>query len=179
MIDAFTTSREDYDYQEKLHKYQEGKAEDPQWSPGNGGTSGTTSNKELLQERYNSYKKGLLKFNYKEYCFLLMLLTVTNQEQIARLSNLIQMESHYYYRQKQGLTDKVYTSNVGSSGGGSSGGGFRDSSESSSGVYTFDFSLYKSYTFVDVTADVKVEQILPSLTDSSLFELERRNYRGY
>ncbi len=42
-----------------------------------------------------------------------------------------------------------------------------------------DFSLDKSYTFVEVGADVKIKQILPSLTDSSLFEVKRKIYRGY
>ncbi len=108
-----------------------------------------------LDKRVESYKQGLLKFNYREYCFLLMLVFVKNETIVARLSNLIQMESHYYYKQQQ----------ASSSGG--------------SGEYSFAFDLHKSYTFVDATADVKVEQILPSLTDSSLFDLTRENYRGY
>lgn len=42
--------------------------------------------------------KGLTKFNYREHCFMLMLLTVTKEQQFARLKNLIQMETTYHYR---------------------------------------------------------------------------------
>ncbi len=42
-----------------------------------------------------------------------------------------------------------------------------------------DFSLDKSYTFVEVEADAKIKQIAPSLTDSSIFEVKRKIYRGY
>ena len=42
-----------------------------------------------------------------------------------------------------------------------------------------DFSLNKCYTFVETEADVKIKQIMPSLTDSSLFEVKRKIYRGY
>jgi len=42
-----------------------------------------------------------------------------------------------------------------------------------------DFSLDKCYTFIETEADVKIKQIAPSLTDSSLFEVKRKIYRGY
>lgn len=42
--------------------------------------------------------QGLTKFNYREHCFMLMLLTVTKEQQFARLKNLIQMETTYHYR---------------------------------------------------------------------------------
>lgn len=41
----------------------------------------------------------LLNFNYREYCFFLLLLTVTEEQQMARLQNLIQMEGTYYYNE--------------------------------------------------------------------------------
>ncbi|MDE5770527.1 MAG: hypothetical protein K2I06_02695 [Ruminococcus sp.] len=42
-----------------------------------------------------------------------------------------------------------------------------------------DFSLDKCFTFIETEADVKIKQIAPSLTDSSLFEVKRKIYRGY
>ena len=41
--------------------------------------------------------KGLQKFNYRKYCFLLMLVSVTKDQQLVRLKNLIQMETLYHY----------------------------------------------------------------------------------
>lgn len=41
----------------------------------------------------------LTKFNYREYCFMLMLLTVKKEQQLARLKNLIQMETYYHYKE--------------------------------------------------------------------------------
>lgn len=116
MIDASVTDRKKYD--DNLKKYKaEGK------------------------------KVGFsLDFNYKDYCLVVLLLTVTKDRQIARLSNLIQMETLCYYQNQ-----KVKK----------------------------DFDLSKSFTFLDVNAEVDVNQILPSLIDSSLFSVTRKHYRGY
>jgi len=42
-----------------------------------------------------------LKFNYKDYCLVLLLLTVTKEQQVARLANLIQMETLCYYENQE------------------------------------------------------------------------------
>jgi len=39
-------------------------------------------------------------FDYKKHCFLLLLLTVTKEQQLARIKNLIQMETLYHYQKK-------------------------------------------------------------------------------
>lgn len=117
---AFGIAKDDYNYQQTLQKY-----------------SGNTS---------TAKSPDLFKFNYREYCFLILLLTVTKEQQMARLSNLIQMETLNYYKNK--------------------------------GVaYTFDLS--NAYTFVVTEANVSVKQMLPSLADSSLFTITRKQYRGY
>lgn len=117
---AFGIAKDDYNYQQTLQKY-----------------SGSTS---------TAKSPDLFKFNYREYCFLILLLTVTKEQQMARLSNLIQMETLNYYR------------NMGVS-------------------YTFNMS--NAYTFVVAETNVSVKQMLPSLADSSLFTVTRKQYRGY
>lgn len=117
---AFGITKDDYNYQQTLQKY-----------------SGNTSTPK---------SPDLFKFNYREYCFLILLLTVTKEQQMARLSNLIQMETLNYYKNK-GVS------------------------------YTFDLS--NAFTFVVAEANVSVKQMLPSLADSSLFTITRKQYRGY
>lgn len=121
LSETFGIAKDDYNYQKTLQKY-DGSA-----------TSTKTPSK-------------FFEFTYREYCFFLLLLTVTDKQQVGRLQNLIQMETLYYYQNK--------------------------------GVnYTFD--LRKSYTYIEVDANVTVKQLMPSLIDSSLFTIDRKMYRGY
>lgn len=121
IIDAFGSSKNNYDYQKSIKTHD----------------TGHKPNKTLAD---------LFKFNYREYCFIIMLLTVTKEQQMGRLQNLIQMESLYYYN-KQGVS------------------------------YVFD--LKHSYTYIESTAKVKVKQLMPSLSDASVFTVDRKQYRGY
>lgn len=122
MVSALESEEGKYDIQSELYKYEQ--RENP-----------TTQKLKLS-----------LDFSYKDYCLVLLLLTVTKEQQIARLSNLIQMETLCYYRHK--------------------------------GVdYTFD--LRESYTFLESEVDFSVNQIMPSLIDSSWFKVSRKHYRGY
>lgn len=124
LVTAFGSTQDDYDYQKTLNDFQ---------------STGTSGNSSILS---NSF----FKFNYREYCFFLLLLTVTEEQQMARLSNLIQMETLSYYKTK-------------------------------GAAYTFN--LKNSYTYLSVDANVSVKQMLPSLADSSLFNIDRKHYRGY
>lgn len=54
-----------------------------------------------FDSKWNNYQDGFLKFDYREYCFFVLLLTVKREQQIARLANLIQMETLSHYS-KQG-----------------------------------------------------------------------------
>lgn len=74
LVGAFSSSVDDYDYQQTLNT-----------------SKGINLSKTV---------KKFTKFNYREYCFMLMLLTVTKEQQFARLKNLIQMETLYYYQQQ-------------------------------------------------------------------------------
>lgn len=58
-------------------------------------------NKGSENKAWKEYKSSLLNFNYREYCFIILLLTVTKEEQIARLQNLIQMETLYHYEKEE------------------------------------------------------------------------------
>ena len=78
LVSAFGATQDDYNYQKTLNDYQ---------SSGGGGSG-------------SAYLTGLTSLTYREYCFILMLLTVTKEQQMGRLSNLIQMESLYYYKTK-------------------------------------------------------------------------------
>lgn len=137
LVNAFGATGDDYDYQSKLNSWQAEKKNNP--APSSGGES-------KLKKGFSNFVNGLISFDYRQYCFLMMLITVGKDEQVARVSNLIQMETLYYYQQK-GVS------------------------------YTFD--LRNSYTFLDATANVNIKQFLPSLTDSSLFRIDRRSFRGY
>lgn len=118
MVTAISSSQDDYDYQKKLAEYN---------SEGNTG-------------------KALFSLSYREYCLILLLITVAEPQLIARLSNVIQMETLCYY-QKQGKE--------------------------------FTFDLKKSYSYLYVQVNASMTQIMPSLADSSLFEIKRDHYRGY
>lgn len=94
----------------------------------------------------SDYKKSLLKFEYRDYCFVIIMLLVSNDERYDRLMNLIQMEcTNYYVNQKA----------------------------------TYIFDLKKAYTFLDVDVNATVNQMLPTLIESSKFTVNREHYRGY
>ena len=76
----------------------------------------------------------------------MLLLSVTTEQQIARLANLIQMETLCYYTNQK---------------------------------KEFTFDLRKSYTYLHTNVDAGINQIMPSLIDSSLFTVKRDHYRGY
>lgn len=85
LVNAFGATDDDYDYQKTLHDYEERKAQE--------------SNNDK-KHGASKYTKGLQNFNYREYCFFLMLVTVTKEQQFARLKNLIQMETLYHYKKE-------------------------------------------------------------------------------
>lgn len=76
LLGAIKASKEDYEYQETLAE---------------NAFTGT-------QEPTNKYLKGLLKMDYRQYCFLIMAVLVTDEQQIARFSNIVQMESYWHNR---------------------------------------------------------------------------------
>ena len=85
MLDAFNSTKEDYD---------KAKEENAQ--------SGIKEPSGHIEE--------IFKLSYKEHTFLLMLLTVTNEQQIARLKNIIQMEcTNRYHDEFVFDLDKSYT----------------------------------------------------------------------
>lgn len=133
LASAFGASGDDYDYQKKLLEYEQSNPD-----------TGTTSNGKL--------KEGFSDFfalNYRQHCFALMLIFISEAELMGRLSNLIQMETLYYYKE----VDK-----------------------GKSGVTLFD--LKKSYTYLNVDATIKVTKMLPTLLASD-FEVDRKLVRGY
>lgn len=87
MVNAFGASDDDYDYQRTMKSWEEKKT--------SGGEQGD------LKKGVSKYLNGLISFNYKQYCFIFLLLTVTNEQQVARISNLVQMESLYHYQQEE------------------------------------------------------------------------------
>lgn len=54
--------------------------------------------KSGIQAGAGKYANGLMSFDYREYCFFILLLTVKKEHQFARLKNLIQMETLYHYQ---------------------------------------------------------------------------------
>ena len=80
VVGAYSATGEDYDYQ-KLLKDNELAANSSNPKPGQ-----------------SKYVKKLLNFNYREYCFFMLLLTVSKEQQFTRLKNLIQMETLYHYK---------------------------------------------------------------------------------
>lgn len=77
LVNAFGETRDDYDYQETLARYQK---------------DGSTGTKK------SNASKGFIDLNYQQYCMLMMAILVSRNEQVARLSNLIQMETYWHYR---------------------------------------------------------------------------------
>jgi len=96
---AFVKAEEMDEYKAKLDK-----AKKPAEMP---------KDKTLLSDLKKSYKKSLLSFSYRDYCFITMLFLVTKEERESRLMNLIQMETlNYYKNQKATFTfdlKKAYT----------------------------------------------------------------------
>ena len=82
-VNAFGATDDDYDYQKKLSDYEKEKVIEEEKNTGGG--------------KKSDYLKEVQKFNYRKYCFLLMLVSVTKDQQLARLKNLIQMETLYHY----------------------------------------------------------------------------------
>lgn len=88
MVNAFGAADDDYNYNYTLASKQNGKSKEPE-------------KKKSENKAWKEYKSSLLNFNYREYCFIILLLTVTKEEQIARLQNLIQMETLYHYEKEE------------------------------------------------------------------------------
>jgi len=78
LLGVIKASKEDYEYQETLAE---------------NAFTGT-------QEPTNKYLKGLLEMDYRQYCFLIMAVLVTDEEQIARFSNIVQMESYWHNKER-------------------------------------------------------------------------------
>ncbi len=89
MIHTFKAADDDYDYNYTLAS--KGKEDTRGKEPGK---------KNSENEAWKKYKNSLQNFNYREYCFLILLLTVTREKQIERLQNLIQMETLYHYKKE-------------------------------------------------------------------------------
>lgn len=87
LLSAFHQTEDDYNYQKTLNDFNR----DSKKSDG-------VVNKVVNTATGSKYLKGLFNLDYREYCFLIMLLTVTTEQQLGRLSNLIQMESLHYYK---------------------------------------------------------------------------------
>ncbi|MFR1949962.1 MAG: hypothetical protein ACLS3D_08285 [Roseburia hominis] len=85
LVNAFGATMDDYEYQEYLYENRDNNNNDDD---------------DDDDDDDDNYTSELLKFNYREYCFMLLLLTVTKEQQLARLQNLIQTETLYYYQQK-------------------------------------------------------------------------------
>lgn len=93
LVNAFGATDEDYDYQKYLNDHQQN-------SPPENDDNNKEEDPSEFSQNMTAYLEGLLKFDYREYCFIILLLTVTKEQQMARLSNLIQMETLYYYQQE-------------------------------------------------------------------------------
>lgn len=90
VIDAAGASKDSYVYQKKLAGYDQDSKDH---------STKTTKDPSWSEEIWSSYKKSLYTFEYKDYCLFLMLITVSEKDMLARLTNLIQMETMYYYKQ--------------------------------------------------------------------------------
>ncbi|WP_040197762.1 DUF5702 domain-containing protein [Candidatus Soleaferrea massiliensis] len=139
LIGVFQASDDDYNYQKKLAEYQK--------EADNEASSSSSENEEDGRKEKHS---DPFKLDYREHCYVLMLLLISRSQQMERLSNLIQMESTYHYSKPGACHDTVHA-----------------------------FDLRKSYTYIQAQADVSVRQMLPSLADSSLFTVQREQFRGY
>ena len=89
LVNAFGATMDDYEYQEYLYENRDNNNNDDD---------------DDDDDDDDNYTSELLKFNYREYCFMLLLLTVTKEQQLALLQNLIQTETLYYYQQKAWIT---------------------------------------------------------------------------
>lgn len=91
MVDAVSKSKEEYLYQKKM---QESGSTVQQAKP-----IGNVQRrlKSQPQQAWEKYKKSFFTFEYREYCYLLLSLTVNEPEFLNRLANLIETETKYYY----------------------------------------------------------------------------------
>lgn len=97
-VNAFGATEDGYDYNLKLKEYEQKNKEKDQAAL-NGGSGGNvdTTKPNAFQKGVNNYLEGLISFNYREYLFFVLLLTVSKETQNARLANLVQMEALSYY----------------------------------------------------------------------------------
>ncbi|MBQ9766452.1 MAG: hypothetical protein IJW18_09690 [Lachnospiraceae bacterium] len=133
------------DVDEETYKTKKAEAEAKKKAKESGDKKETGSSKLV-----SGYLDKLTSFNYREYCFMIMLLTVHEDQMKSRLMNVMQMEGTQYYKNK-----------------------YEEKEED------MDFSLRKAYTQLGVQAKVKVEPMLPSLLSSSQLTTYRYQYRGY
>lgn len=98
MVTAVSKSEEDYAYNKEMKEYQNEMKER---------AKGKTKAKPIGnvqrqlksegQQAWEKYKKSFFTFEYREYCYLLLSLTVNEPEFLNRLANLIETETKYYY----------------------------------------------------------------------------------
>lgn len=149
MVEAVSKTEEDYAYNKDMKEYQNEMKERAE---------GKTKAKPIGnvqrqlksegQQAWEKYKKSFFTFEYREYCYFLLSLTINEPEFLNRLANLIHTETKYYYTTCE--ADKSHS-----------------------------FTLTNAYTNISVTADARVNQMLPSLLSADLFKISRENYRGY
>lgn len=72
LVEGIAKSQDDYDYQKKLAEY----------------------------EFADTNLKSLFDLSYRDYCMILLLLTVEQETMVARICNIIQTETLYHYQQK-------------------------------------------------------------------------------
>ena len=149
MVEAVSKTEEDYAYNKDMKEYQQEmkKRAEGKVKPKPIGNVQRQLKSEG-QQAWEKYKKSFFTFEYREYCYFLLSLTINEPEFLNRLANLIHTETKYYY------------STCGA-----------DKSHS--------FTLTNAYTNISVTADARVNQMLPSLLSADLFKISRENYRGY
>ena len=100
--------------------------------------------------------KNHVNLDYRAYCFLLMLVLNSREQQLASIQNIIQMEAYYHYNGRNNVR----------------GFGSR-------------FMVREAYTFVDVRVEPYLFNFIPVMDTSgaSLFigkrRLERRQVRGF
>ncbi len=48
-----------------------------------------------------TFTKGILKMDYATHCMLLLMFTTTEENMLGRMANIVQLETNYYYEQKE------------------------------------------------------------------------------
>lgn len=107
MLPAIKVVQEDYDYQKKLLEYRdeqkkENNATNAPVDSSQNRVDVSEKDKNFGDELKKAVKPKAFGLSYREYCLFLVMLTVKDEQLFARLSNLIQMETMYYYSQKDG-----------------------------------------------------------------------------